>query len=231
MTWCIQPAMLPFPKPHEEILMMKMFMAAAALAGLIGVPAQANAGCGCSGDARSPVTTGAPVTSYYSGGGYPIASPAYQPVPSQYIPSGYSAAPVYSSPTAYSNPPVNYAAPPAAMPMNAGTTIPGQHSPASSLATSPFSNLTGNVPICCAGGGSSCCADGGSSCCQSKTGEVPTPLPTMMQLSTSGNAPLPAQSAAPRSNQAPPMPMSNAASAPTTGSAPLVNDPHVGHQH
>lgn len=205
--------------------MMKMFMAAVALAGLIGVPAQANAGCGCSGGAQAPVATNAPIASYYSGGGFPIASPAYQPAPSQYGPSDYSAAPFYS------NPPANYAAPRAAMPMNARTTMPAQHSPASSLATSPFSNLTGNVPSCCAGGGSSCCADGGSSCCQSKTGEAPTALPTMMQLSTSGSAPLQGQPAAPSSNQAPPMPMSNAVSAPTTGSAPVANDPHAGHQH
>ena len=211
--------------------MMKMFMAAAALAGLIGVPAQANAGCGCSGSAQTAVATGAPIASYYAGGGYPTALPAYQPAPSQYGPSGYSAAPAYSNVPVYSNPSVNYAAPPAAMPMNAGTTMPGQHSPVSSLATSPFTNLTGKKPSCCANGGSSCCADGGSSCCQSKPGEAPTSLPTMMQLSTSGNAPLQGQPTAPGSNQAPPMPISNAASAPTAGIAPVVNDPHAGHQH
>lgn len=193
---------------------MKMFMAATALAGLIGVPAQANAGCGCSGGAQTPVATNAPIASYYAGGGYQAAPPIYQSAPSQFGPSGYSAAPVYS------NAPNNYSAPLTAMPVSPGTTTSSSYPTARSLTTTPFADTT-----------PSCCADGGSSCCQSKAGEAPTTLPTTMQLSTSENASWLTQPVAPRSSQAPPMPMSSAAPAPATNSAPVAVDPHAGHQH
>ncbi len=202
--------------------MMKMFMAATALAGLIGVPAQANAGCGCSGGAQSPVATNAPIASHYAGGGYQAAPPIYQSAPSQYGLSGYSAAPPYS------NAPNNYSAPLTAMPVSPRATTPSSYPTARSLATTPFADAT---PSCCADGGSSCCADGGSSCCRGKAGEVPTTLPTTMQLSTSGNALWLTQPLSPRSSQTPPMPMSSAAPAPAPNSAPVAVDPHAGHQH
>ena len=201
---------------------MKMFMAATALAGLIGVPAQADAGCGCSGGAQTQFATNAPIASYEAGGGYQAAPPIYQSAPSQYGPSGYYAAPVYS------NAPNNFSAPLTAMSVSPVATTPSSYPTARSLATTPYADTT---PSCCADGGSSCCADGGSSCCQSKAGEAPTTLPTTMQLSTSGNAPWLTQPVAPRSSQAPPMPMSSAAPAPSTNSAPVAVDPHAGHQH
>ncbi|QDV83752.1 hypothetical protein TBK1r_26940 [Stieleria magnilauensis] len=204
---------------------MKTFIAATALAGLIGVPAQAQAGCGCSGNAQGGIAA-APITaipgspygvgaSYYAGG-YQTAAPSYQPAMS------YQPAPVYS------NRPTHLAAPYSAAPIRTQMAFPAQTS-----SPQPFAS----VPI--AGNGSSCCANGGSNCCQTQAGvapvSAPSSIPTTLRLSTSGDSALQTQSATPSSNhvspssQAPPMPMPNAA--PATQSAPAVADPHAGHQH
>ena len=217
--------------------MMRMFIAATALAGLIGVPTLAEAGCGCSGGAQAPIASAAPISPYYAGGYYYTGG--YQAVPSTYQTfQANVGSPVYAAAPVNSRVPNRIPAPYSTTPRNLQPMTPSQfstvqqYSATQSRATTP---LAVDTPSCCANGGSSCCSDGGSSCCQSQAGGAPTTpptsLPTTLRLSTSGDSTPQLDNAPTLDSQAPPMPPSMSRSAPATQSPPAAVDPHAGHRH
>lgn len=217
--------------------MMKMYIAATALAALIGVPAQAQAGCGCSGKAQVPVAQNAPLSLYDAGRSFQAGSSSCRTASSALSWAGcsmarshslapsYMPAPVYSTPSQYSTPP-------SPMSMSAPPTTAGSHPPAGAFTSPPFAD----TPNCCANGGSSYYADGVSSCCPAKPGTTvfgPPGVATRQPLRslTKGKTPWLTLPAASSFTQAPPMPMSSATHSPAATSAPTASDPHAGHQH